>query len=104
MLEETGCEIAVGAELGEIVEYRSGHGFDWLRNLHQTSYCFLADITAKGVPEFTESEIDEGFELRWMTLDEAIAQLERDMPDNAEGKFIVQRDLKFLRAAREIRG
>jgi 8-oxo-dGTP diphosphatase len=101
--EETGCEIAVRGELGEVVEFRSAAKFDWIYNLHQTSYCFHADVVSNGAPDFTESEIADGFELRWMPLDRAIDTLRTDTPDNAEGGFIVRRDLAFLLAAREVR-
>lgn len=95
-LEETGCEIEVTGEIGKIEEYRSEF------NLTQISYCYLGRVTKKGKPNFEQSEIDEGFKLVWLTLDEAIETLKNDKPQNYEGGFIQKRDLTFLKMAKEI--
>lgn len=94
--EETGCEMEVTREVGEIIEYRSKF------NLKQISYCYLGKITAKGNPDFTKEELRDGFEIVWITLDEAILKIENDKPKDYEGGFIQQRDLKFLKKAREV--
>jgi hypothetical protein len=54
----------------------------------------------KGSPDFTEKEIEQGFEIVWVGLDEAIEIINKDMPDNYEGKFIKIRDLCFLEEAK----
>lgn len=94
--EETGCEAQVCGEVGEIVEFRS----EW--NLLQISYCYWGKITKKGTPKFTEEERQEGFQLLWVGLPEAISLIKNDNPDDYEGKFIVERDLKFLEAAKKL--
>lgn len=66
VLEEAGCEIEVTGEAGEIVEYRSEFG------LKQTSCCYLGRVVKKGESNLEQGEIDEGFELVWLTLDQAI--------------------------------
>ncbi|KKP70001.1 hypothetical protein A2X44_02190 [candidate division CPR3 bacterium GWF2_35_18] len=96
VMEEVGSEIEVNGEIGIIVEYRG----EW--NLHQTSHCYYGKIISKGTPHFEQSEIDEGFRLIWITLDEAIAQLQKDQPTDYEGKFIQKRDLHFLQKAKEV--
>jgi 8-oxo-dGTP diphosphatase len=94
-LEETGCKISVTGEIGEIVEFR-----DKL-DLEQKSYCYLAKVIGeKSQPNFTEEESDDGFEILWTTMDEAIEILKKDKPDDYEGKFIQVRDLCFLEEAR----
>jgi 8-oxo-dGTP pyrophosphatase MutT (NUDIX family) len=103
LLEETGCEIEVEKEIGQIIEYRSAVNFNWRDNLKQTSYCYLGKITKKdNPPSFDKGEIAEGFKLDWFSLDEAIKILENDKPDNYEGSFIQKRDIIFLKKAKEM--
>lgn len=102
VLEEVGSKITIGAEIGKIIEYRSKTNFNWGSDQKQISYCYLGKIISKGTPQFTESEMIEDFELVWMSLDQAIKALENDKPTNFEGTFIVDRDLIFLKAAKEI--
>jgi 8-oxo-dGTP diphosphatase len=99
MLEETGCDIEVDREIGMITEIRSYSDY-----LDQTSYCYLGRIIKKGTSNLDQGEIDEGFELVWFTLDEAISAVRNDKPKNEEGKSIQNRDLTFLEEARKIRG
>jgi 8-oxo-dGTP pyrophosphatase MutT (NUDIX family) len=96
MKEEAGCTIEVTGEVGEVIEFRS----KW--NLKQTSYCYLGKVVLKGDPEFTETELKNGFKLIWVSLDEAITKIENDKPADYEGKFIQQRDLILLKKAKEI--
>lgn len=90
ILEEAGCKAEIFAEVGKITEYRSKF------NLYQTSYCYLGKVIEKGQPDFTSDELTNGFELVWLSLDDAIAKLKKDKPSNYEGKFIQKRDLRFL--------
>jgi len=94
--EEVGSEIEVTGEVGEIIEYRSKF------NLKQISYCYYGKTISKGNHALTEDEIEDGMQLVWMTLDEAITQLEKDKPENYEGVFIQERDLAFLKKTKEI--
>ena len=94
--EEVGSTIEVGDEIGKVVEYR----FEF--NLKQISYCYIGKILSKGSQELEDDEIDEGFELNWVPLDEAIKLSENDKPENYEGKFIQERDLAFLNEAKKL--
>ena len=67
LMEETGCSVENLRELGIIEEYRNNY------ELHQTSYCFLADLVGeKGTSNLEEGEIAEGFETVWVNLEDAI--------------------------------
>mgnify|MGYP003689066881 CR=1 FL=1 len=88
--EETGCEIYVDKKVGKIVEYRGKY------NLKQISYCYLGKITKKGEPSFTQKEKEQGFEIIWIKIQDAIKLISEDNPFNYEGKGIRKRDLKFL--------
>lgn len=93
-LEEIGCNIEIFGELGEIIEYRD----KW--SLKQHSYCYLANVVGKkGKPDFTQKEIDNGFEIKWLSLEEAAKLLENDKPDDYMGGFIQIRDSSFLKEA-----
>ncbi|MDP1709298.1 MAG: NUDIX domain-containing protein [Candidatus Komeilibacteria bacterium] len=94
--EEVGSELKITSEIGQVIEFRSKF------NLKQTSYCYLGKIVSKGQPDFTEDELKNGFKLVWLTLDEAISQLEKDKPEDYEGPFIQKRDLVFLKKAKQI--
>ena len=95
MLEETGCNVEIDGEIGMVTEFRP-----FFENLFQISYCFLGRvINKKGTSDLEQSEIDEGLELTWVGLPEAIDILKTDKPTNHEGEFILKRDLAFLEEA-----
>lgn len=98
VLEEVGCEITNIRELGMVEEYRGKF------ELHQISYCFLADLIGeKGKPQLTEDEIADGFKTVWLGIEAAIQKLENDAPvEDYEGKFIQLRDTTLLKIAREL--
>ena len=96
LLEEAGCKITIGKEVGIVTERREKWNFD------QTSYCFLGKVVKKEDQHLEKSEIDEGFKLMWVSLDDAIRILKKDKPQNYEGKFIQQRDLAFLEEAKKL--
>lgn len=100
LLEEVGCKAEIVAELGTIIEYRNYED----GGLEQTSYCYLAkQIEEQVASALEEGEIAEGmFEVKAKSIDEAIALLTSDKPDNLEGRFIQKRDLAFLQAAKEL--
>jgi 8-oxo-dGTP diphosphatase len=94
-MEEVGCNATVIAEIGKIVEYRETD------RLKQTSYCYLARRAGTQRPAALEAgEIMDGMmEVKAGDIAEAITLLEHDVPDTLEGKFIVRRDITFLRQA-----
>jgi len=98
LLEEIGCQADVTREIGEIIEFRD----KW--QMKQISHCYLANQVGKQqAPQFTQSEIEEGFEIVWApNLSAAIKLLEQDQPQNYDGLFIQRRDITFLKAAQEL--
>ncbi|OGM02952.1 hypothetical protein A3K72_01755 [Candidatus Woesearchaeota archaeon RBG_13_36_6] len=95
--EEAGCTINIKKEVGTIVEYRDQY------MIKQFSYCFVAKVKEElRKISFTDKELSEGFELKWVSLDEAIKMLQSDKPSNYEGKFVIMRDLIFLKKVKEI--
>jgi len=94
--EEIGCDIKIEGELGKIVEFRS----KW--NLKQISYCYYGKIISKGEPNFTEKELDSGFKVIWLSLEDAIFKIENDDVKNYPGIFVKKRDLEFLKKVKEV--
>jgi 8-oxo-dGTP pyrophosphatase MutT (NUDIX family) len=95
--EEVGCDCEVIGEVGITKDIRLRDGLD------QTSYCFLAKVQGEiNEQQLTEEEKENGFELRWVALDEAIKLQEESETEDYAGKFIVVRDHAFLRRAKEM--
>lgn len=94
-LEEIGCEIEVGKEVGSVLEYRK------FAKIRQISYCYLAKVKGeKGVPDFTQSEKDRGFKLAWFPLEKAKQLFSENQATNPEGSlYIVPRDRALLEAS-----
>ncbi len=96
LLEETGCTAEVTGEIGIVEEWRD---YD---ELHQISYAFTAikkDQIAP--PAFTQGELDEGFEVRWVNgIDLAIRLVGAEVSHkDVEVRFMAQRDVAILKAA-----
>ena len=90
--EEVGCAITIVSEVGLVVECREKH------SLLHLSYCYLAHVTGSiGNTSLEQAEIDEGVTTVWMKPEVAIAKMETDIPNTYQGKFILQRELAFLR-------
>jgi len=90
--EETGCDIKIGKDVGMIEEYKDSI------NIHQKSYCWISNVSGrKGDVKFTKKEKDQEFCLEWVKLDDAISLVKNSKPINYKGKFIVIRDLEFLK-------
>ena len=98
LLEEIGCKANITSEVGEIIEYRD----KW--KMRQISHCYLAQQVGKQQPPaFTQSEIDEGFEVIWInSIESAIKLLEQDKPENYDGLFIQCRDIQLLKTAHQL--
>jgi len=96
--EEIGCDVEIVNELGFIVEYRK------IFTLKQTSYCYLAKVKGpKGKPDFTDNEQEKGFEVVWLSYEEAIKALNDSRAISVEGgSYIVPRDIAFIEEARDL--
>jgi len=93
--EETGSKIEIIQEIGSVTEYRK------MYELTQISYCYLAKVIGeKGIPEFTPDEQQDGFEIVWLSYDQALKVISDDANADDEGRrYIVPRDLLFLQTA-----
>jgi ADP-ribose pyrophosphatase YjhB (NUDIX family) len=92
ILEEAGAKAETMGEIGVIIEWKNALG------VQQISYCFHSKVVGEiGAPEFDEGEIADGYSLEWHPLDRAIKLMENDKPTNYNGKYMLERDLTFLR-------
>lgn len=97
VLEEVGVKIRLGADVGVIIEHR--HQFELL----QISYCYMARVVdSQGKTSFTAEEEANGFQLKWVSLEEALFLLQKDKPVDEIGKFIQKRDYTFLMKAYQL--
>lgn len=100
VLEEAGCSIDIDNCLGTIIEIKSHDNFK------QISYVYVAHITNDTkVLNFTKKEIDEGAQLLWLNIEDAM-NLIKDSENNLiaskyenvyHSKFIVRRDYEILK-------
>ena len=96
-MEEVGATVIIDGELGQVVEWRD------YKNFKQISYAYTATVKGDLVaPSLTESEIAEGFEVRWVaSLDEAIRLVDaKSDSDDVSVSFMCRRDAAILRAAK----
>jgi len=98
LLEEIGCRATVTHELGIVLEQR------YYQDMTQTSHCFAAQVTGdKGQPNFTQTELDGGFEIVWAeNIHEAITLLESSAltsPDEINITFMRTRDVAIAKQA-----
>lgn len=96
LLEEVGATATINDELGHVVEWRD------YSNFKQVSYAYSAIVKDDLVaPDLTESEIAEGFEVRWVSgLETAINLVEANSHSNdIVISFMSNRDAAILRAA-----
>ena len=90
--EEVGCDSVIRGKIGVVIEYREQ------QKLLHVSYGYSAHVMGDILePTLEDGEISEGMTTVWMTLEEAIAKMETDVPNTYQGPFILHRDLAFLR-------
>ncbi len=96
MLEETGCRVEIVQEIGKTLEVRAKH------KLLNDTRCYLSKVIGgKGAPDFQEDEDECGFEILWVTLDEAITLME-SIPHHPDlyRRYLKQRALVILNEAK----
>lgn len=91
ILEETGCQSEVEDTSAITNEY------DDQENILQISYIFLANVVGEpGKPEFVGDEITDGFQLKWVPVNDIEETMKDDQPTDHRGKFITLRDKAIL--------
>ena len=91
--EETGCEIEDIKEIWKVIEKVA----DW----EQINYCMIWKIVSKGEPHFTDEEIKRWFQLKWVSLDEALSLIKNEETSTDDAKIKQERELYILEKACE---
>lgn len=90
--EEIGCRVKIIKDIGKIIEIKNKY------NQKQTSYCYAAKVLSECNSNLTKKEKDIlGIEVEWVSLEKAAQLLKKDAPKDYTAKFIVYRDLIFLK-------
>lgn len=91
VLEETGCKIENIQELGVTKELKSHENFQ------QISYVFTSKVAKINEKlNLTEKEIEEGGELIWLTLEEALKKIMNSKNTMKESKYENMYHSKFI--------
>lgn len=99
--EEVGANIDILDDIGVIIEYRNGFG-KYPTGQIQISYCYYSKVIDElKETSFTEKELSKGFKLKWVPLEKVLNIVKNDNPENCVGKFIHNRDLSFIKRAKE---
>jgi 8-oxo-dGTP pyrophosphatase MutT (NUDIX family) len=94
-LEEAGVEIGNLIELGCIKEIKR------VDEMVQNSFCYATKVSGeKKEPHFTDSEMSRGYKVLWIKIDEAIKLISSDTYSNIVGRYIKERELNILIAAK----
>lgn len=97
-LEEIGCNVEIIGEVGEVQEYRGGEF-----KMKQMSYCYLTKLVGdKGENNLEADEIEDGFQVMWVNIEEAVDLIKKSEPDTYEYHFIVARDPALLEEAKKL--
>lgn len=89
--EETGCDCEIKTDNPVTIEYRDKE------KLVQISYIFVAEVIGEPKqPNFEQDEVDHGFQLEWVPLEEVESVMSKDNPKGWEGEFIHERDQKIF--------
>ncbi len=98
IIEEVGCDSKIEHELGITIEYRNKS------NLLHISYGYITRVKGEiGKPSYEQGEIDDGYESVWVPLEESIELIEKHRTsEQYKGKFIIERELIFLKEALSI--
>ena len=100
ILEETGCDGEILAEIGMIEKEPMED--NWMPGI---SYCYLAKLAGeKGVQKLTEREADEDTQVQWHDLHEVLRLIENQNVCDIWGKFIQARDSIIVNEAIKILG
>lgn len=99
ILEETGANCRILNKIGLIIECRKEPSET--AGMIQISYAYNAEVVGeKGEPKLTKEEKENGFEVVWVPIKEAIKLIKYSAnPQVYESSFITRRDVAILTSA-----
>jgi 8-oxo-dGTP diphosphatase len=91
--EETGANVEIISELGIVVENLEQ------RKMKQITYFYLTKIVGEiQEPNFMPDELEQGYQVEWYSIDEAIKIIEAE---NEYEEYIKQRELEAIKEAKK---
>lgn len=91
--EETGANVEIISELGIVVENLEQ------RKMKQITYFYLTKVVGEiQEPNFMPDELEQGYQVEWYSIDEAIKILEEE---NEYEEYIKQRELVAIKEAKK---
>jgi len=91
--EETGADVQIISDLGIIVENLQE------RKMKQITYFYLTKVVGEiEEPNFMPDELEQGYQVEWYSIDEAIKILEEE---NEYEEYIKQRELIAIKKAKK---
>jgi len=91
--EETGANVEIISELGIVVENLEQ------RKMKQITYFYLTKVVGEiQEPNFMPDELEQGYQVEWYSIDEAIKILEEE---NEYEEYIKQRELEAIKEAKK---
>lgn len=91
--EETGANVEIISELGIVVENLEQ------RKMKQITYFYLTKVVGEiQEPNFMPDELEQGYQVEWYSIDDAIKILEEE---NEYEEYIKQRELVGIREAKK---
>ncbi len=96
--EEVGCNVEIIKDLGVTLEVNGKN------EITNTAHGYMVRIIGeKQNTEHTEEEIEEDFDIMWVSIDQAVELIKSDvLKDNIYHEYIRQRALTFLNEAKKI--
>jgi 8-oxo-dGTP diphosphatase len=91
--EETGANVEIISELGIVVENLEQ------RKMKQITYFYLTKVVGEiQEPNFMPDELEQGYQVEWYSIDDAIKILEEE---NEYEEYIKQRELVAIKEAKK---
>ncbi|WP_291573027.1 NUDIX domain-containing protein [Clostridium sp. UBA4548] len=91
--EETGANVQIISELGIVVENLEQ------RKMKQITYFYLTKVVGEiQEPNFMPDELEQGYQVEWYSIDDAIKILEEE---NEYEEYIKQRELDAIKEAKK---
>ena len=91
--EETGANVEIISELGIVVE-----NLDQMK-MKQITYFYLVKVVGEiKEPNFMPDELEQGYQVEWYSIDDAIKILEEE---NVYEEYIKQRELEAIKEAKK---
>ena len=92
-IEEVGCKIEILWEIWKIVDERPATVCKFGVNLVQTSYCYYGRVISKAKTSFTDTELEQWFELVWIPVEKVLEKMKQTKARIPKAEIEAKRDM-----------